>query len=206
MTGSVETFDDPAISLALRQSVATAANVPIAAVQMEILPGSVELLFVIQAESAAAASTAATDLSQHMGSPAAAEAMLRNTSSTVLNSVSVNSVDLAPVVESVPSPPPRPPPPGQPPLPPPTPSTPQASEGGEGGDDGAPAGTSTTLIVIIAAGGGGALGVLSLIAMTICHYRRRSAKVAVNKDKDKGKGEEAKIRQVEQTPVGLVRP
>ena len=203
MTGSVETFDDPAISLALRSSVATAANVPIAAVQMEILPGSVELLFVIQAESAAAASTAATDLSQHMGSPAAAEAMLRNTSSTVLNSVSVNSVDLAPVVESVPSPPPRPPPPGQPPLPPPTPSTPQASEGGEGGDDGAPAGTSTTLIVIIAAGGGGALGVLSLIAMTICHYRRRSAKVAVNKGKEE---EEAKIRQVEQTPVGLVRP
>ena len=105
VSGTVDAFDDEAVTAELRARVAAAANVDVRSVRLEVLPSSVRLVFIIDADSTSAASVVAQGLTQQLGSAAAASSLL---STPTIGVVSVASVDLAPLIEEVPSPPPLP--------------------------------------------------------------------------------------------------
>ena len=70
VSGTVDDFDDEAVTAELRARVAAAANVDVRSVRLEVLPSSVRLVFIIDADSTSAASVVAQGLTQQLGSAA----------------------------------------------------------------------------------------------------------------------------------------
>lgn len=181
VAGSIEDYDDEAMSLALRSRVATAAGVDVRAVTIELVSASVRLVFIIEAPSETTANAAALSLGSQIDTPQAASALM---STPEAGAVSVTAIDLTPLIEELPSPPPAPNlPPRSPPLPsssvsprpPPSPSAPPP---------GARPQTASSLIVTVSASVGAAVAVVALcLALTlVVRYRRRSEKVLPHGD------------------------
>ena len=130
VAGAVSDFASASVRTSLRQSVADAANVPLAAVELTVTSASVRLQFTIAFDSVTAASVGVSELRTEPATPEKASVLLSTAAVTVV----VDTVEALPEIPSPEAPPlpspPLPPPPtvvvttSPSPAPPPSPASP----------------------------------------------------------------------------------